>query len=545
MIKDFIRQTNASIGKFMLGMSKRTRTYSAHIVGLEPFDINTHTYLYATKRELVVVCIDNVGKPADELVDEEPFCEAEPRYFTADHSRVSPVYNLKRAMDDLSNHLFVKFGKDRPKVWGILLTNSKLINRAEYISLWYDMKVSVFDQQTALERFNDLCLNTKDDLFGARYLEHLKSRFLKNVLQDEFDRMLAEFLESEFDKKTDDKPEQVSPGEDDQDADEDDLDGLEDDDDEADGEDSDELTTDFDELELNPNNTVKVEVLRPMKHPEREMERIVGCQAIKQHIDELITLNRYNSRMHALNPKAKLHELSLHSIFLGRPGTGKTTVCKIMGSLLHQAGMLSRGHVVVANRGTFVGSNWGDEERAVRQVVEKAKGGVLMIDEAYLLNGDNRNDPGKMVLPLLMDILANEQQRDLAIVLCGYKQPMLRLLELNPGLESRFPNRFEFEDFTVDELLDITCRRISDHGYTFTPKAWDVYRELIAEAYRNRDPQTWGNARFVANQLERIYLTHAQRCIRDNIVDCEPLFQITPEDIKPIKVPRPHARIGF
>ena len=249
--------------------------------------------------------------------------------------------------------------------------------------------------------------------------------------------------------------------------------------------------------------------------------------------------------MHDLCPDTKIHELSLHSIFLGRPGTGQTTVCKILGSLLYKAGMLSRGHVVVANRSTFVGSNWGDEEQAVHLVVEKAKGGVLMIDEAYLLNSDNRNDPGKMVIPMLMDILANEQQRDLAIVLCGYRKPMLRLLELNPGLESRFPNRFEFEDFSVDELLDISRRRVDDYHYTFTPQAWDAYRQAIVNAYEERDPQTWGNARFVANQLERIYLAHAQRCIEDDISDRDAFFSLTPADILPIDVPRPKARIGF
>ena len=119
---------------------------------------------------------------------------------------------------------------------------------------------------------------------------------------------------------------------------------------------------------------------------------------------------------------------------------------------------------MVCNRSTFLGSNWGDEERAVRQVLEMAKGGVLMIDEAYLLNSSHPNDPGKLILPMLMDILANEQQRDIAIVLCGYKEPLQQLLELNAGLASRFPNRFEFTDFfhaqSMDEIQDIAFRGV-------------------------------------------------------------------------------------
>jgi len=553
MIKDFIRQTNASIGDFLVRMKNRTRTFSAHILGMEPFDNGTHLYFYATKHELVVVCIDQINKPTDELADEEPFYEEQPRYFSADSNRVSPVYHLYKLMEQLNRELYVKHGHERPNIWGVLLSSSRFINREDMICTWYDMRISVFDQQTELNRLTSLQVNVNDNLPGARYLDFLKDRFFDSCENEDFERMLTDFIEQEFgDHAKNNEPEDTADDTEDdddypfsaiQDGDLPMADFLKDED--EDDEDDDEITSDYDHLELNPNNIVKVEVLQPMQHPERELKRIVGCQAIKQHIDELIMLNRYNIRMHALNPKAKQHELSLHSIFLGQPGTGKTTVCKIMGSLLHQAGMLSRGHVVVANRGTFVGSNWGDEERAVRLVVEKARGGVLMIDEAYLLNSDNRNDPGKMVLPLLMDILANEQQRDLAIVLCGYKKPMLRLLELNPGLESRFPNRFEFEDFTVDELLDITRGRISDHGYTFTPQAWDAYSALITTAYSTRDPQTWGNARFVANQLERIYLSHAQRCIRADINDREQLFTITPADIQPIDVPRQRARIGF
>ena len=109
----------------------------------------------------------------------------------------------------------------------------------------------------------------------------------------------------------------------------------------------------------------------------------------------------------------------------------------------------------------------------MRQVLEMAKGGVLMIDEAYLLNGKHDNDPGKLVIQLLMNILADETQRDIAVVLCGYKTQMLKLLDMNPGLQSRFPNRFEFQDFTIDELLEITQRRVRCFDYQFTTTAWE------------------------------------------------------------------------
>jgi hypothetical protein len=199
----------------------------------------------------------------------------------------------------------------------------------------------------------------------------------------------------------------------------------------------------------------------------------------------------------------------------------------------------------VCDRSTFIGTLWGDEERAMRQVLEMAKGGVLMVDEAYLLNGRNDNDPGKLVIQLLMNILADETQRDLAIVLCGYKEPMMKLLDINPGLQSRFPNKFEFSDFTVDELQEITQRRIKDYNYQFTTAAWEKYSDILAQAYQMRNPDTWGNARFIGNLLERIYIQHASRCVKQQPKDKEELLMLTAEDVVPIELPRQRTKIGF
>lgn len=322
------------------------------------------------------------------------------------------------------------------------------------------------------------------------------------------------------------------------------------DDDESLSEDDDDDDDDFPfsipdgEITQNAALSVKVEILPPIKHPREELDKLVGCGDIKARIDELVALSMYNQKMSEFIPEGT-HKVSLHSIFFGQPGTGKTTVCKIFGSLLRDAGALSKGHVVVCTRGTFIGALYGDEERAVRQVVEKAQGGVLMIDEAYLLNLNNDKDPGHLVLPMLMDMLADEKQRDIAVVLCGYKEPMMRLLEQNPGLESRFPNRFEFKDFTYDELLEITRRRVAVHGYHFTRVGWERYKQVLAEAYQSHDSGTWGNARFVANLLERIYIRHAVRCVRQDTDDLFKLLSLTTSDIVPIEVPRQKPRIGF
>ena len=298
-------------------------------------------------------------------------------------------------------------------------------------------------------------------------------------------------------------------------------------------------------IEQNQNISVKVEILNPIPNPREELNKLVGCDDIKRRMDELVSLTSYNKMMQKLFPGVKQHNVSLHSIFLGRPGTGKTTVCKIFGSLLRQTGALSKGHVVVCDRGTFIGTLWGDEERSMRQVLEMARGGVLMIDEAYLLNGKNEHDPGRLVVQLLMNILADETQRDIAVVLCGYKEPMQKLLDTNPGLQSRFPNKFEFVDFTVSELLEITRHRIKEYNYRFTRQAWEKYQEQLAAAYQMRDPETWGNGRFIANHLERIYIRHATRCMKQQPKNKNELFVLTPADIVPIDIPCQKKKIGF
>lgn len=299
------------------------------------------------------------------------------------------------------------------------------------------------------------------------------------------------------------------------------------------------------QIDQNENTHVNVEILRLNQEPQLALLNLVGCDEIKRRMDELLSLGIYNNLMRKHFPDSKQHDISLHSIFYGRPGTGKTTVCKIYGALLHQAGVLSSGHVVVCDRSTFIGPLWGDEERALQKVLEIAKGGVLMIDEAYLLGGKSDRDPGRLVIQLLMNILADENQRDLAVVLCGYKEPMKQLLAVNPGLDSRFPNKFEFPDFSVEDLLRITLRRINEYNYEFTDKAWDKYCDILRKAYQMRDPETWGNARFVANQLNRIYIQHAARCVHHIPKDISQMRTITADDIQPIEVPKPKMRIGF
>lgn len=550
LIQKFEKQNRNTIWKQLASIGKKAEIYSNSQVGIMPYLGGNTFYIYAVCHSLVVVCLDNCP-PREELADEDPFNDGQPLYFTENSHRVSPVWQLSETIKLIKKQL--EENHDYWSVLGVLLTESTIINADGMQDVWDNMKVKVIDQLKFDPSYN-FQMNPSEDLtFGKTIMSIIKELNIPQTPtkteDDAFFELVEKFCNENYSGNTKGESEEAE-----KDKEEDDkTDNSEEEKVEEEVNEVESLEEDFpnlfvpssDVIEQNNNVSVKVKILPPIQNPRAELDKLVGCQDIKKRIDELLALTLYNKMVLKAFPHAKIHEVSLHSVFFGKPGTGKTTVCKIFGSLLREAGALSRGHVLVADRGTFLGTLWGDEERSVRQVVEKAQGGVLMIDEAYLLNGKHEKDPGKIVIPMLMELLADESQRDIAVVLCGYKEPLMHLLDTNPGLQSRFPNRFEFSDFTIDELMEITRRRIGEYQYHFTHQAWQKYKNVLTEAYQVRDSSSWGNARFVANQLERIFIQHAQRCVKENPSNEQRLLTLTPADITPIEVPRPKPRIGF
>lgn len=573
LIDDFKNQTKTTIWKHLDAMAANYVVYSTHLNGLDPFLNEYDVYLYCNETNVVVVCLDCCGNGDDQIYEESESLGLF-TYNEGDEPRVSVVRRLAEAVKLIKE---TRLGYDSAiKVYGVLLTEAEILNSYKLQRLWDDADVMVIDGFRRL-KYRKIKVNEDDCLDCKAYISKILDAnhgildakhgimdanygimegqapmtsdmlsendelnlddFPKGSVRiededdDEFSKLLDQFLKEGM-EVVDEKPD-AEDDEDEEDPEED----VE--------EDPEEEFFPNGEIEQNLNVNVKVDILRPIANPREELDKLVGCADIKRRMDELVALTSYNKMMSDLFPGSKQHEVSLHSVFLGRPGTGKTTVCKIFGSLLRKVGALSKGHVVVCDRGTFIGTLWGDEERSMKQVLKMAQGGVLMIDEAYLLASKNENDPGRLVIQLLMNVLADETQRDIAVVLCGYKEPMMKLLDSNPGLYSRFPNKFEFADFTVDELLEITQCRVKDYDYQFTAKAWEKYRQVLLQAYQVRNPETWGNARFVANQLERIYIQHATRCVKQRPKDKRDLLKITPEDILPIEVPRQKAKIGF
>ena len=573
LIDDFKNQTKTTIWKHLDAMAANYTVYSTHLNGLDPFLTEYDVYLYCNDTNVVVVCLDCCGNGDDQIYEESESLGVF-TYEEGKEPRISVVRILAEAVK-LIKEVFLGYDSGI-KVYGVLLTEAEILNSYKLFKMWDAADVMVIDGFRRL-KYRKIKVNEDDCLDCKAYISKIldanhrildakhgimdanygimegqtpmtSDMFPKNDElnlddfpkgsvriededDDEFSKLLDQFLKEGM-EVVDEKPD-AEDDEDEEDPEED----VE--------EDPEEEFFPNGEIEQNLNVNVKVDILRPIANPREELDKLVGCADIKRRMDELVALTSYNKMMRDLFPGSKQHEVALHSVFLGRPGTGKTTVCKIFGSLLRKVGALSKGHVVVCDRGTFIGTLWGDEERSMKQVLKMAQGGVLMIDEAYLLASKNENDPGRLVIQLLMNVLADETQRDIAVVLCGYKEPMMKLLDSNPGLYSRFPNKFEFADFTVDELLEITQCRVKDYDYQFTAKAWEKYRQVLLQAYQVRNPETWGNARFVANQLERIYIQHATRCVKHQPKDKRELLKITPEDILPIEVPRQKAKIGF
>ena len=537
LINDFKRQTKSTIWKHMDAMAVNYAVYSNRLKGFDPYYYDNDVYIYADSNNLVIVAIDCCDKGEKQIYEESEGINMI-IYRPGTELHESKVWKMKETVEVIKNRL--KLHDVHVEVFGILITEATITNADELEDTWEANSIKVIDGFKTLRK-RKAEVNVDDWLSGKIYYDTIMDKSIdfktppKCNTDTEFDEALLKFINDALDSAEETTEEEEQPLQEPE---------QEPEEEEPEPEPAPSPTTSS-VIDQNLGLSVEVEILNPIDNPGEELDKLVGCDDIKRRMDELVALTTYNKTMQELFPNSKQHEVSLHSVFLGRPGTGKTTVCKIFGSLLHQAGALSKGHVVVCDRGTFIGTLWGDEERSVRQVLEKAKGGVLMIDEAYLLNSRNDNDPGRLVIQLLMNILADESQRDIAVVLCGYKDQMQKLLETNPGLQSRFPNKFEFQDFSVNELLEITQSRVKHYEYQFTDQAWDKYRAMLNQAYQVRDPQTWGNARFVANQLDRIYIQHATRCVKQKPEDKQSWRMITPDDIVPIDIPRQRTKIGF
>lgn len=280
----------------------------------------------------------------------------------------------------------------------------------------------------------------------------------------------------------------------------------------------------------------------------QSLSRLTGLRNVKEKLAVYEKLVRFN-KLRAESGLA-VPSLPLHAMFMGAPGTGKTTVAKMMGVMLRRAGVLSRGHVIVKERATLMGPNYSNEESNTLQAIEDAQGGILFIDEAYQLYQPNDpRDPGKFVIETLLDALADETKRDWMLILAGYPDEMRRMFDMNPGLKSRIPdsNVYIFDDFSEGELMEIAEKYLDRNNFTLTDEARTALTNRLAYDHKNRD-KTFGNARHVMNLIQtEILPAMAVRVMSSSEETIPSISEIHASDIPAAisKTTKNRQRLGF
>ena len=233
-----------------------------------------------------------------------------------------------------------------------------------------------------------------------------------------------------------------------------------------------------------------------------KLDALIGLREIKQKVRDHA---KYIQFLQLRKEKGfdESSQINVHSVFVGNPGTGKTTVAQMMGKLYKKMGLLSKGHVHEVDRVDLVGEYIGQTAPKVKDAIEKARGGVLFIDEAYSLarSNDDTKDFGREVVEILVKEMSNGVG-DLSVIVAGYPKEMKHFIDSNPGLRSRFKHFFEFADYLPQELAQISEFAAHEKTVVLSPAAKKRVEEIITEAYRNRD-RSFGNARFVHDIIEQ------------------------------------------
>jgi SpoVK/Ycf46/Vps4 family AAA+-type ATPase len=233
-----------------------------------------------------------------------------------------------------------------------------------------------------------------------------------------------------------------------------------------------------------------------------KLDNLIGLKHIKKQVLDHAKYIQF-LQLRKERGFAEKDEINVHSVFIGNPGTGKTTVAKMMGLLYKKMGLLQKGHVHEVDRVDLVGEYIGQTAPKVKEAIEKARGGVLFIDEAYALarSNDDSKDFGREVIEILVKEMSNGT-KDFAVIVAGYPKEMKHFLDSNPGLKSRFKLYFEFPDYLPQELSKIAGFACREKGVALTPEAKEKVDEIIVNAYRTRD-RSFGNARFVYDIIEK------------------------------------------
>jgi SpoVK/Ycf46/Vps4 family AAA+-type ATPase/TM2 domain-containing membrane protein YozV len=258
-----------------------------------------------------------------------------------------------------------------------------------------------------------------------------------------------------------------------------------------------------------------------------ELNVLIGLKAVKEEVSTLINFIKVQKEREKSGLKTT--PISYHIVFTGNPGTGKTTVARIVAKMYRQLGILNEGHLVETDRSGLVAEYSGQTAPKVNKAVQSALNGILFIDEAYSLVGENKDDFGKEAVATLIKRMEDNRDK-LVVILAGYTNEMTAFINTNPGFQSRFNRYIEFPDYTPDELLAIfesSSRRLE---YTLTPEATAKVKMILEQAYCQRS-KSFGNARFVRNIFEKTIEQQANRIAKLSTLTKENLTTIEAEDV--------------